>query len=72
MININLILWWLKSRENIGAYTALLFLSTIPAILSPVIVGFLMEHVGYMMLFISGMVSFILALFFMLRVKENA
>ncbi len=62
-----------KAGKNIGAYTGLYyFFSTIPAILSPVIVGFLMEHVGYMMLFISGMVSFILALFFMLRVKENA
>jgi len=61
-----------KAGENIGAYTGLYyFFSTIPAILSPVIVGFLMEHIGYIMLFISGMVSFVLALYFMFRVREN-
>jgi len=61
-----------KAGENIGAYTGLYyFFSTIPAILSPVVVGFLMEHVGYIMLFTSGMASFILALFFMFRVRES-
>jgi len=61
-----------KAGENIGAYTGLYyFFSTIPAILSPVIVGFLMEHIGYIMLFISGMVSFVLAMYFMFRVREN-
>lgn len=61
-----------KAGDSIGAFTGVYyFFSTIPAILSPIVVGFFIEYIGYPMLFISAVASFILALFFMLRVKEE-
>jgi MFS family permease len=61
-----------KAGGSIGAFTGLYyFFSTIPAILSPVVVGFFIEYVGYPMLFISALISFILALAFMLQVRQE-
>ncbi len=61
-----------KAGNSIGAFTGIYyFFSTIPAILSPIAVGFLIEYIGYHMLFVSAVISFILALFFMFRVKEE-
>ncbi|HLV08690.1 MAG TPA: MFS transporter [Halanaerobiales bacterium] len=55
-----------KAGKSIGAYTGLYyFFSTIPAILSPITVGFLIEKFGYPLLFISAVISFALAFFFM-------
>ena len=60
-----------QAGDKIGAYTGVYyFFSTIPAILAPVFVGFLIERLGYGILFISAIFSFIMALFFMLRIKD--
>ncbi len=60
-----------QAGDKIGAYTGVYyFFSTIPAILAPVFVGFLIERLGYGILFISAIFSFILALFFILKIKD--
>lgn len=60
-----------QAGDKIGAYTGVYyFFSTIPAILAPVFVGFLIERLGYGILFISAILSFMLALFFILKIKD--
>ncbi len=60
-----------QAGDKIGAYTGVYyFFSTIPAILAPVFVGFLIERLGYGILFISAIFSFMLALFFVLKIKD--
>ncbi|MCG8514131.1 MAG: MFS transporter [Halanaerobiales bacterium] len=60
-----------QAGDKIGAYTGVYyFFSTIPAILAPVFVGFLIERLGYGILFISAIFSFMLALFFILKIKD--
>lgn len=59
------------SGGKIGTYTGIYyFFSTLPAILSPMVVGKIIEVFGYGTLFIHASISFLLALFFMLKVKE--
>lgn len=58
--------------KKIGAYTGVYYLfSTLPAILSPLLVGWFLEHVGYHTLFIYAVIAFIIALFFMMKVKKR-
>lgn len=61
-----------EAGDKIGAYTGVYyFFSTIPAILSPVFVGFLIEHIGYKMLFVNAIISLGLAMFFMIKVQND-
>ncbi|MFW5787847.1 MAG: MFS transporter [Bacillota bacterium] len=61
-----------EAGEKIGAYTGLYyFFTTIPAILSPIFVGFIIENLGYIMLFVNAVGAFILALYFMLKVEDE-
>ncbi|MDI3547140.1 MAG: maltose/moltooligosaccharide transporter [Halanaerobiales bacterium] len=59
-----------EAGKKIGAYTGVYyFFSTIPAILSPVFVGRLIEYFSYPVLFINSVVSFLIALVLMLKVE---
>ncbi|MFW6035683.1 MAG: MFS transporter [Halanaerobiales bacterium] len=61
-----------SAGEKIGAFTGIYyFFSTIPAILSPIFVGFLIEYISYPMLFINAIVSFALALYFILKTTDT-
>lgn len=73
-ININSYPMVVKNAgEKIGTYTGLYyFFSTIPAIISPTFVGFLIQYLGYPVLFVNSLVFYALAFIFMLMVRENS
>lgn len=60
-----------KAQENIGAYTGVYyFFATLPAILSPMFAGWIIQFFGYGTLFLNAVVALSIALFFMLKVKD--
>ncbi|NLM97051.1 MAG: SLC45 family MFS transporter, partial [Halanaerobiaceae bacterium] len=72
LININSYPMIVDSSEGkIGTLTGIYyFFSTLPAILSPMVVGKIIEMAGYGTLFITASISLILSLFFMIKVKQ--
>lgn len=73
LININSYPMIVDSSEGkIGTLTGIYyFFSTLAAILSPMIVGKIIEMAGYGTIFITASISLIFSLFFMIKVKEK-
>jgi MFS family permease len=70
MINIYPYVVSMADSKNIGSYTGLYYLfSSLAAIASPPLIGFLIDLYGYGVLFRYSVASFILALVFMLFVR---
>jgi len=60
-----------EAEEKIGTYTGIYyFFATLPAILSPMFVGWIIQYFGYGTLFVNAVIAFSIALFFMLKVKD--
>ncbi len=60
-----------KAQDNIGAYTGVYyFFATLPAILSPMFAGWIIQFFGYGTLFLNAVIAFSIALFFMLKVED--
>lgn len=75
MININSypFVAEMAPKGNIGTYTGLYYLfSSIAAIISPPLLGGIMDTIGYKYMFFYGALFFLLALFFISNVKKEA
>ncbi len=60
-----------EAGENIGTYTGIYyFFATLPAILSPMFVGWTIQYFGYATLFVNAVIAFSIALYFMIKVKD--
>ena len=75
MININSypFVTDMAPEEQVGTYTGFYyFFSSIAAIVSPPALGFIMDKIGYQFMFVYGTLFFVIALIFILLIKDSS